>query len=347
MTVNASPSLTTTESNTNKNSRTTTVTTFMSTPKSITSSKSFQISSNTIADTPTSSSEGNAPGTTSPSSPTTTSTVYMSFVTFTSKSISRSECIRLNQKQMNSIIVALGQEIKKRVGRQELPGYAKAIALCGSIIIETALDIKITGIILNLLRVDSLPVVAMSRTLEFEMVIYEGTVLELTDPSVSEKECKDMQNQQSFTKDLLSTIAASVKSAIDTQKSTVVSFDLEREITELGQVLCESAMVVRLPVHQNVKKTVEDYLEADYTKIAGISLNRKFAFRTFTGSGITTLQAKSLRSVGGDAKISTLTLVGIACAIALVVTVVGIVTVACCILRKREYPYTLFSFSFC
>jgi len=206
---------------------------------------------------------------------TTTTAFYPSFVTFKSSSISKSQCDSLDDKQMEPITLQLGNTIKEVLGMSEkLAGFSQAQARCGSIIVRTPLDIAIVGRLLNLLRGAPVPVFALSRSLSFAMAI-EGSVFELIDPSATSLQCEQDAQKPSFAQHLLRTIAASIVSAIG---KTVSGFDVEREITELGQVVCKPNVSLLLKVHQAIKKALEQHLADDSQKIRGVSANRLYSF---------------------------------------------------------------------
>ena len=238
----------------------------------------------------------------------TTTSFYQVYVTFKSRSISKSECESLDDKQLESVTLQLRDTIKEVLSiSQELKGFSQAETLCGSISVRTPLDIGIAGRLLKLLRGAPFPVFALSRSLNFGIAI-EGSVLELIALSTTSLECEQKAQKPYFAEHLLRTIAASIVSAIG---KTVSGFDVEREITELGQVVCKQSISVLLTVNQAIKVALDKHLADDSKRIRGVSLNRLYSFvsvSTFMALSATTTASKF--GVGNDLETTTVSIYG-------------------------------------
>ena len=215
---------------------------------------------------------------------TTTPVFYPSFVTFKSISISKEECDSLTDAQKESIASAVGAQIQTQLSLSQPPtGFSNQDVTCGSILVSTPLDIGIAGKLLRLLRSSSFWVPTSDfGEMNFGMEI-AGSVLELIDPSVSSEQCeKVIESSPSFSQDLLRTIATSVKRALGTKAE---GFDIEREIVELGEVVCTSNIAVRLTMEQSIKQGLEKLI-GDDERIRGSAVNKQFSF--VTASTLTT-----------------------------------------------------------
>lgn len=237
---------------------------------------------------------------------TTTPVFYPSFVTFKSTSISKEECDSLTDAQKESIASAIGAQIQKQLSLSQSPaGFSSQDVTCGSILVSTPLDIGVAGKLMKILRGSSFWVPTSNfGELNFGMEI-AGSTLELIDPSVSSEQCEQvLESSPSFAQDLLRTIATSVKRAIS---KNAQAFDIEREIVELGEVVCTSNLAVRLTVDQSIKQALENFI-GDDKRIRGTAVNKQFSFVTvpkIESSPLTTVMSTPAGSTPASIPVTT------------------------------------------
>lgn len=288
---------------------------------------------------------------------TTTPVFYPSFVTFRSTSISKEECENLSDAQKKSIASALDERIQTQLSLNNSPaGFSYEDVTCGSVKVSTPLDIGIAGKLLKLLRSASFWVPTRDfGELNFGMEI-AGSVLELIDPSVSNEQCeKVIQSSPTFAQDLVSTIATSVSRAIGKNMN---GFDIEREIVELGQVVCTSSILVRLTIHKTVKQALENFLGDNEKRIRGTALNKQFSFvmiLTLETLPVTTVRSTSaeitipaipttnngesstLLQLGNDGDgTNSITIAVIVCVVVLLLAIIIAVGVGYCYVKRRK-----------